>query len=163
MQQEERTAQEPERGYRRGGPRERAAAVGAIGLRRVTFPAIQPLASLFELVREGGPDFIGQPFGNSELGPGPVPQLVLDQADFISWDTRDALQRIDLAYSSGFYARTALETFTSFGGQLIGSEPAAHFVVLRACGLGSAVRFSSRADFDHFARIVPSERFCIGK
>lgn len=143
------TAQPSEQGYRRGDPRARAVAAGPI--RPVTvFPAIPPIARLWKVVEEAGPDFIGRPFSSVEDGPGPVPRLVEDQSDFISGDHREDLQRVHLAYSAGFWARVAVETFTSPAYLSDPGLSACHYIVLRACGLGGYVRFGSEVHFEVF-------------
>ena len=135
--------------YTRGDPKARARAAGPVGSKR-GFPAIPQIAVLWKLEKEGGPEFSGVPFMSLETGPGPLPAICEDQCDFISWDHREALQRAHLAYSAGFWARVSLETFSDQATPLAFPETASDFIVLRACGLGGYVRFSSR---EHFERL----------
>lgn len=145
-------------GYRRGGVADR----GRVVLQQAqasAFPAIPPVAFGWKLVKEAGPSFQSVygniPYRGLEDGPGPVPDWVKDQADFVDWDRRTAEQRISLAFSAGFWARIALETFTDNLHPLVISEPPTNFIVLRAAGLGGYVRFGSSKDYDAFKARVP--------
>ena len=135
-------------GYTRGDPQSHARAAGPI-VPKATFPAIPQVSRNFEFIKAAGPDFIGLPFPGVEDGPGPVPNLVQEQSHFICLDQRKALQRVHLCYSAGHWARVSLETYTQSLNSPILSEPATHYIVLRACGLGDFVRFASA---DHFER-----------
>lgn len=143
------SSQPSEQGYRRGDPRARAVAAGP--LRPLTvFPAIPPIAQLWKVVEEAGPDFVGRPFSSIEEGPGPVPRLVEDQSEFVSGNSTEALQRVHIAFTSGFWARAAIETFTAPAFVSDPSQPFSHYIVLRACGLGGYVRFASEVHFELF-------------
>ena len=142
------SGQPPAKGYTRGDPKTRAAACGPLS-EKPGFPAIPPVARLWKCVKEEGAAVAASEFGSIEEGPGPVPDHLQRQADFVSWDSADGLRRITLAFSAGFWARGAIETFSNQFSQPEISSPAQHFVVLRACGLGGYVRFAS---LDHFAR-----------
>lgn len=137
------------KGYTRGDPRQRAAAVGPLTSQTV-FPAISQVSKLWTCVEEVGPDFLGDQSVRVEDGPGPVPALVEDQADFICSDQREGIQRVQLAFATGFWARVALEVFSEQISDQVISSPAKHFIVLRACGLGGSVRFVSEEDFSRF-------------
>ena len=104
--------------------------------------------------KEAGPEFVGPEFRTLDQGPGPVPAIVEEQAAFVAWDQTEALNRVHLAFSAGFWARLALETFTDQIAPAVISEKSSHFIVLRACGLGGVVRFDSEADFNHFRQQV---------
>ena len=134
-------------GYTRGDPKARALAAGS-GKPKNPFPAIPPIAQVWKLVKEEGSPFIGNTSIEVEQGPGSVPALVEDQASFICVDQREALQRVHICYSAGFWARVALETFVSQISPRGLSEPAKHFIVLRALGLGGYIRLSDRDHFD---------------
>ena len=137
------------KGYSRGDPKARASAAGsAVSL--PAFPAISQIARLWTCTKDAGPAFIGEGWRTVPEGPGPVPPLVEDQAAFVCHDEREGLQRVHLSYSAGFWARVSLETYTDQVSPAVISEPAKHFIVLRACGLGGAVRFASAEHFDHF-------------
>eukprot|EP00435_Cladocopium_sp_Y103_P009652 s39_g2.t1 len=136
-------------GYTRGDPKARAQSAG-IRTPSLSFPGIPQIAKLWKLVKEEGPAVFGCTTVRAEVGPGPVPLLVEDQASFVCWDQKEALQRIHLAFAAGFWARVALETFTDQVLPREDLEEATHFIVLRACGLGGFVRFASRDHFDRF-------------
>lgn len=136
-------------GYTRGDPKARALAAGS-GKPKNLFPAIPPIAQLWKLVKEEGSPFLGNAAIEVESGPGPVPALVEDQASFICLDQKEALQRVHLSYSAGFWARVAVETFVSQISSRGLSEPAKHFIVLRAPGLGGYIRLAHQ---DHFDRL----------
>ena len=104
--------------------------------------------------KEAGPEFVGSEFRTLDQGPGPVPAIVEEQAVFVAWDQTEALNRVHLAFSAGFWARLALETFTDQIAPAVISEKSSHFIVLRACGLGGGGRFDSEADFNHFRQQV---------
>ena len=131
-----------QQGYRQGGVADRGRVVPQSQKQVTVFPGIPQLAFGWKLEKEAVPDF-KEAFGDLPArcleGPGPVPNWLEDQADFISWDPKEATQRLHLAYSSGFFARIALDTFTEFSGGVKVSEPAEHFVVLRATGLGGRI------------------------
>ena len=148
--EQEQASSSSGQGYKRGDPKARAAAISAPQVRTV-FPALPVIAQTWNLVEEAGPEFIGKDFDGVESGPGTIPQLVLDQAGFVSWDQKDALQRIHLCYSAGFFARAALECFLAepLCPRDI-SSPAEHFIVLRAVGLSGPVRFASAGHFQRF-------------
>ena len=116
----------------------------------MTFPAIPGSLSCGRWSREEGPAFVGDPSIELESGPGPVPALVEDQAHFICWDQREALQRVHLSYSAGFWARIAIETFITQVSPSEVSGPPQHFIVLRVSGIGGFVRFASPEHFNHF-------------
>ena len=137
------------KGYRRGDPKARASAAGPT-VSCSAFPGIAPLASLWVLAEEAGPPFIGSQAVRVEEGPGPVPALVEDQAVFVCWNQKEALQRIHLAYVAGFWARVSLDTFTDQVCPFSSCESPEHTIVLRACGLGGCVRFAS---FEHFEKL----------
>ena len=145
-------------GYRRGGVADRGRVITQ-QVQAPTFPAIPPVAFGWKLVKEAGPPFQtvygNVPYRGLEDGPGPVPEWVRDQADFVDWNRRTAEQRISLAFSAGFWARIALETHTDNLHPLVISEPPTNFIVLRAAGLGGYVRFGSAKDFDAFKARVP--------
>ena len=128
------------KGYRRGDPKARASAAGPT-VSCSAFPGIAPLASLWVLAEEAGPPFIGSQAVRVEEGPGPVPALVEDQAVFVCWNQKEALQRIHLAYVAGFWARVSLDTFTDQVCPFSSCESPEHTIVLRVCGLGGCVRF----------------------
>ena len=159
LNQQESTASAPgpHTGYRRGGPSDRARAVGPLSRPRDVFPAIPLIANLWKVVEPAGPDFIGEPFSGIESGPGPVPAICRDVSDFVSSDEREGLQRVDIAYSAGFWARAALETFTPITYPIAVSDPPTHYIVLRASGLGGFVRFASKNHFDRFLAQSSSE------
>ena len=126
-----------------------ARAAGPVGAQQ-GFPGIPQLAALWKLEEEAGLEFSGPAFGSVEEGPGPLPDLCEEQCIFVSLNHREALQRVHLAYSAGFWARVSLETFTDQVTPLSFPDTAAHFIVLRACGIGGYVRFASR---EHFNRL----------
>ena len=138
------------RGYRLGGAIARASALSRIGHVPTPFPAPKHISQLWTLVEESGLEFSGRPFTCVEEGPGTVPAVCEDLADFISWDTREGLQAVHVAYSAGFFARASLETFTAYSQPVELSRPAGHFIVLRACSLGGFVRFGEKEHFDRF-------------
>ena len=148
-EREQSPQSQPSQGYTRGDPKARAAASGAL-VPRLTFPAIPQIAALWKLEEAEVPAFSGEQFRSLDQGPGPLPKICEDQCVFVSWDEREALQRLNVAYSVGFWARVSLETFTDQVTPLEFPELASHFVVLRACGLGGYVRFACR---DHFDRL----------
>ena len=141
------------KGYRRGDPKARAVAAGT-SISKTSFPGIPQIARLWTLEKEAGPEFVGSEFRTLDQGPGPVPAIVEEQAVFVAWDQTEALNRVHLAFSAGFWARLALETFTDQIAPAVISEKSSHFIVLRACGLGGVVRFDSEADFNHFRQQV---------
>ena len=136
------------KGYTRGDPRQRAVAAST-STSPTVFPAIPQIQQLWVCSEEAGPDFIGDTSVRVEDGPGRVPALLEDQADFVCSDSREGLQRVHCAFSTGFWARVALEVFSDQISARVVSPPAKHFIVLRACGLNGSVRFISE---DHFVR-----------
>lgn len=106
------SSQPSSKGYTRGDPKTRAAACGPL-FEKPSFPAIPPIARLWKCVKEEGAAVVASEFGSIEEGPGPVPDHLQRQADFVCWDSADGLRRITLAYSAGFWARGALETHNS--------------------------------------------------
>ena len=150
LEQERQAASaQQSRGYRRGDPKARAAAAGPIGS-VTTFPAHPIIAERWKVVEEEGLAFVGDSSIRVEDGPGPLPALLRDQADSISRDQKDGLNRADLAFSAGFWARVGVEVFSS---QSIAENltfPSRHFIVLRACGLGGFVRFETEEHFQCF-------------
>ena len=148
--EQEQASSSTSRGYRRGDPKARAAAI-SVQHKESVFPALPVIAQTWKLIEEAGPAFIGEDFGSVEEGPGPVPQLVQDQAIFISWDQKDALQRVHSCYTAGFFARAAVECFLAEPlSPCELSSPAEHFIVLRAVGLSGPVRFASAEHFKKF-------------
>lgn len=147
VESDQRSQSEPS-GYRRGDPRSRATALWPVEP-KPAFPAIPQIARLWKCMEEGGPPFEGEAFGSIEDGPGPIPALLEEQAIAGEWSQKEALQRVHCAYSSGFWGRASLETFTD---QVFLETPSAaqHFIVLRACGLGGFVRFASQSHFNRF-------------
>lgn len=133
--EQEQASSSLRKGYKKGDPKARAAAISAPQPKTV-FPALPVISRTWSLVEEAGPEFVGRDFEGVEAGLGIVPQLVLDQAVFVSRDQKDALQRVNLCYSAGFFARAALECFLTepLCPRDI-SSPAEHFIVLRAEGL----------------------------
>ena len=115
-------------GHNRGDPKARAQAAVA-SIQHPCFPAIPQIARNFKLVAPSGPEFSGKPFPGVEDGPGPLPRLVEDQACFVCGDQREALQRVHISYSAGFWARSSLETFTKSVNSPILSSPAKHYIV----------------------------------
>ena len=124
-----------------------------------SFPAIAPVAAGWTLVKEAGQSFESVygsvPYRGLEDGPGPIPEWIEDQADFVDRNSKRARQRISLAFSAGFWARIALETHTSSLHPVVVSEPPSYFLVLRASGLGGHVSFSKEVDFEAFKARVP--------
>ena len=151
-------SQEKGKGFRKGGVADRGRAASQ-SIPVSPFPAIPPIAAGWRLVKEAGQSFRSVygpvPYRGLEDGPGPLPDWVRDQSDFVSQDSRAAEKRISLAFSAGFWARIAIETNTDNLHPLVISEPATHIVVLRASGLGGYVRFSSWGDFEAFREKVP--------
>ena len=143
------TSQQPVGGYSRGDPRRRAAALGPL-VSPTPFPAISQIAQLWTVCEEAGPDFVGDQSVSLEDGPGRVPALLEGQADFVSWNTRQAVQRIHSAFFAGFWARISLKIFSKQNSDRVLSTPPVHFIVLRACGVGGSVRFTSEEHFNRF-------------
>ena len=81
------------------------------------------------MVAPSGTEFLGKPFPGVEEGPSPLPKLVEEQACFICWDQREALKRVHICYSAGFWARASLETFTKSVNAPILSLPEKHYIV----------------------------------
>ena len=117
------SGQPPAKGYTRGDPKTRAAACGPLS-EKPGFPAIPPVARLWKCVKEEGAAVAASEFGSIEEGPGPVPDHLQRQADFVSWDSADGLRRITLAFSAGFWARGQLKpSQTSFRSQKFPLRP----------------------------------------
>ena len=137
------------KGYGRGDPKARAAALlSKTGPPPV--PALEHIATRWKITEEEGPPFSGPAFTSIESGPGPLPPVVEDQADFVSWDQREGLQRVHLAFSAGFWGRASVETFTCQFPPFSPSEKDEHFICLRASGFSSPVRFEGKADLEAF-------------
>lgn len=100
------------------------------------------------LSEEAGPPYIGSQEVKVEEGPGPLPALVEDQASFVSWNQREALQRAHMAYGAGFWAGVSLETFTDQICPFASCDSPSRVIVLRARGLGGFVRFASEEHFE---------------
>lgn len=100
------------------------------------------------LSEEAGPPYIGSQEVKVEGGAGPLPALVEDQASFVSWNQREALQRAHMAYGAGFWAGVSLETFTDQICPFASCDSPSRVIVLRACGLGGFVRFASEEHFE---------------
>ena len=180
LAREEQSSSSQPKGSRTGGIASRGKAVFQATPPAFQFPGISQLSWGWKLVKEAGPDF-KETFPDLcvrglEEGPGSIPTWLEDQADFICSDPREAIQRLHVAYSSGFFARIALDTFTEHTWAVKLSEPAEHFVVLRAVGLGGHLRFASKEDFERlrdrtgavglvaqgFASETEVSVFCIG-
>ena len=100
------------------------------------------------LSEEAGPPYIGSQEVKVEGGAGPLPALVEDQASFVSWNQREALQRAQTAYGAGFWAGVSLETFTDQICPFASCNSPSRVIVLRARGLGGFVRFASEEHFE---------------
>lgn len=137
------------KGYGRGDPKARAAAIQPkVGPPAV--PALEHLAVRWKVIEEEGLPFSGPEFTSIESGPGPLPQLVEDQSVFVSWDQKEGLQRVHLAFAAGFWGRSSVETFTSQFPPFSPSEKDEHFICLRASGFSSPVRFEGKANLEAF-------------
>lgn len=112
------------------------------------FPGIPDLASLWTFVKPAGPppafDFSRR---NSLEGPPGLPDQVFELIESVSWAQEAALHRVQEAFNAGFWGRLLLSGIRQTG-PVVCSEPAKHFVVLRAAGLGGYVRFASAEDFN---------------
>ena len=137
-----------------GAPADRAKVALPSQSSVAKFPAIAPISVGFELVKEEGKGFkevYGEvPYRGLEDGPGPVPEFLEDQASFCGRTLEIGVQRVHIAFAAGFWARIALETCTPQTFSIRLSEPACHFIVLRAQGLGGHIQFASENDFDCF-------------
>ena len=62
------------------------------------------------MIEEEGLPFPGPEFTSVESGPGPLPEIVENQAIFVSRAQREGIQRVHLAFSAGSWGRASLET-----------------------------------------------------
>lgn len=150
-------------GYPRGSPQDRARA--ALGPPQVPFPGIPDLVveQRWRLITPAGPEPSPTVLRNSQDGP-PIelPQEIIDSAAQVSWNQAAGLDLLESAFQTGFFARLHCRTYTLYRGPRLLSEPSFHFIVLRAPGVGSAVRLRRASDFDFVAPVSSVESVAVG-
>eukprot|EP00438_Fugacium_kawagutii_P005971 Skav202222 [mRNA] locus=scaffold2694:32189:41526:+ [translate_table: standard] len=128
-------------GYPKGSPLDRARA--ALGPPETPFPGTLDLTreQNWRLVVAEEPARWPCDLRTAEEGP-PVdlPPAIAELASFVSWDRAEGLESLSDAFQVGFWARINCRTHTYYRGPRVLSEPAFQFIVLRAPGVGKAVR-----------------------
>ena len=87
---------------------------------------------------------------SGEEGPPGPSERLLALAEALPCCHQEGVQRIIAAHTTGWWAKHHLDTRTDLAEQrpVLLSEPANHFLVLRAPGVGDYVRLRRKSDFD---------------
>ena len=105
------------------------------------------------MIEEEGLPFPGPEFTSVESGPGPLPEIVENQAIFVSRAQREGIQRVHLAFSAGSWGRASLETSSRICWHFFGATltPCWHKVHCLCCCVSwaSTVRNTMYADPGH--------------
>eukprot|EP00438_Fugacium_kawagutii_P013676 Skav213149 [mRNA] locus=scaffold107:614880:617192:- [translate_table: standard] len=163
-------------GYRRGSALDRAQA--ALGPPSTPFPAIPDLVDEQKWVQIAPEGLTRLPvLHHTGLEGSPeVPDFVQALAqNLIFLDHTTALNLIEAAFQSGYWARLNCKTHTQYIGPRLLSEPPVEYVVLRAPGVGRPVRLRRSSDLDFicpahsvdcvavgFSTVQEVEAFCLG-
>lgn len=147
--------------YSRGSAIERGRA--ALAIPAGPFPGIPALVleQRWVLVTPERPLPV-PPWARSAELPPPLPEDLLTSLDLVAADRAAALDSLETAFQSGFFAGVNLRTYTPYRGPRIISEPPFQYVVLRAPGVGAYVRLRRSSDFDFVCRVSSWESIGVG-